>query len=315
LATTYLAAHELVRTDKLEELCKNARSAYRPEWRETILLALGIIGHLRADDHRLRFVVSKLLQSARRRPGRPASTVPSLLAGIVVDDPALTSRLADELIEELIPKWWYARQYGLSGILSVVRESLSLGRRILSGPWADQFRSRLHVVGASSLLHAAIAQTSDFPDDVTDPVLDLLMDADIEIAPLLCDMALGLGGFWIVAFRNIQPTDDTRRFRADIKITRGVADMISREELRELWDATVFQRHAAHPAIPVLATSLEVLAEVGANMIAAVLPVAFEVNGHPDREQPVFGSIAFNPHHITSDQRGVLEQLRERWSQ
>lgn len=312
----YLAAHELVRTDKLEELCKNARSVFRPDWRETILLALGIIGHLRADDHRLRFVVSTLLQSARRRPGRPASTVPSLLAGIVVDDPALTSRLADELIEELIPKWWYDRQYGTSGTLSVVSESLSLGRRILSGPWADQLRSRLQVVGAGSLLRAAIAQSSHSPGDITDPVLDLLMDAGIEIAPLLCEMALGPGGLWIVVFRNIQPMEDTRRFRADIKITRGVADMMSREELRGLWKATVFQRHTAHKsAVSVDATSLEVLGETGANMIAAVLPVAFEVNGDLVREQPVFGSIAFNPRHITSDQRGLLEQLRKRWSQ
>jgi hypothetical protein len=131
----YFAAWELVRTGGLERLAADPKRAFRSEWREVLLLAVGELGVNRADDERQGRVVRLLVNSARRRLGRPIAGVPSLLAGLLADDPSLDPRVAKEVVDELIPKWWFRRRYGLRAGMSVVTEAMQiLQRRQHDGP-------------------------------------------------------------------------------------------------------------------------------------------------------------------------------------
>jgi len=107
----YLAARELIRTGKLEELATSPREAFLPEWRESLLLAAGELGLLRADDDRLGRLIDALCQSASRRKGTPSPAVPALLVGLLLDDPSLSQQSAEQIIQELVPKWWFQRKY------------------------------------------------------------------------------------------------------------------------------------------------------------------------------------------------------------
>lgn len=107
----YFAAWELVRSGELEALARNPEEAFQPRWREVILLAAGELGVNRADDVRLDHLVDTLLASAARKRGRPSPTVPSLLAGLLADDPGLSERAARDIVNCLIPTWWLERRY------------------------------------------------------------------------------------------------------------------------------------------------------------------------------------------------------------
>jgi hypothetical protein len=140
----YFAARELVRTQGLEQLAADPKRAFLPEWREVILLATGELGVNRADDVRLESLVRMLLQCASQRTLKATPSVPSLLAGLLADDAGLQSKTASQLLDALIPDWWFAKNYGTPKLLS--EAILTAGRlvhRILSSRFADELHRRL----------------------------------------------------------------------------------------------------------------------------------------------------------------------------
>ncbi|MBI5498462.1 MAG: NACHT domain-containing protein [Deltaproteobacteria bacterium] len=139
----YLAAWELVRTGELEKLVDRPTEAFLPEWRETLLLALGELGVNRGEDARLAAAIRALLRSARRRRGRPSVGVPSLLAGLLADDPGLTLTVAQNIADELIPRWWFKRDYGEKRLGDFLAEALNLASRIGAGRYASLVVERL----------------------------------------------------------------------------------------------------------------------------------------------------------------------------
>lgn len=102
----FLAAHELARTDELERLIETG-DAFAPRWREMNLLALGLIGSVQVNDLRLARCIAAMVESARGRRATRDENVPALLGGVLIDDPELTPSLAQQLIDELVPAWWF----------------------------------------------------------------------------------------------------------------------------------------------------------------------------------------------------------------
>jgi len=149
LAECY-ASWELVRSGGLEKLAADPVVAFQAHYREVLLLAAGTLGILRADDERLARLVHALIDSARRRPGRPSSVVPSLLAGLLADDPALSVETGQTLVDALVPTWWFDRAYGAKGYAAVAEEAAgTLGPRILDGRHGTSLRSRLEQMVAT----------------------------------------------------------------------------------------------------------------------------------------------------------------------
>lgn len=139
----FLAAHELVRTDRLAALARNPRLAFRPQWREVILLGAGILGVLQADDARLGEVVRALIVAAKGKPGRPSAAVPVLLAELLADDPALTRADASALVDTLVPDWWFERKYSQETAQWVLIHAAHASERLRQGPWRDLLAGRL----------------------------------------------------------------------------------------------------------------------------------------------------------------------------
>jgi len=54
---------------------------------------------------------SSAVASASSKSGRPTPAVPSLLGGLLADDPGLGNTAARALVEELVPRWWLERRY------------------------------------------------------------------------------------------------------------------------------------------------------------------------------------------------------------
>jgi hypothetical protein len=141
----YFAARELVRSNGLERLAEDASRAFRPEWREVLLLAAGELGVNRADDARLELLVGSVLDTARRQVARPTASVPSLLAGLLADDPGLSSTSATQIIDTLVPAWWFESTFdSASSLEAAVREASELlHERISQGRFAAELRGRL----------------------------------------------------------------------------------------------------------------------------------------------------------------------------
>jgi hypothetical protein len=137
----YFAAWELVRSGELEALVRDPKQAFLPEWREVILLAAGELGVNRADDARLDHLVEALIASASRRRGRPSLAVPSLLTGLLADDPGLSEHAARAIAECLIPTWWFERRY--SGLLEFGSLARTIANRIARGRFAGILREQL----------------------------------------------------------------------------------------------------------------------------------------------------------------------------
>lgn len=102
----FLAAHELVRTDELEKLLASGE-AFAPRWREVILLGLGLVGSVQVNDLRLDRCITAMVVGAQGRRAKRDENVPALLGGVLIDDPELTPSLAQQLIDELVPAWWF----------------------------------------------------------------------------------------------------------------------------------------------------------------------------------------------------------------
>lgn len=161
----YFAAWELVRTDALEELAAQEGRAFRAEWREVILLALGVLGVLRGDDARLERVVRRLMQSATRRKGKPSPIVPSLFGGLLADDPGLSDALLDAVVKFLVPTWWFEKKYGIGSIAAVAdaAEALVL-RRIPPGRVFDALQrevQRAYANGPTERARESLVRSQD----------------------------------------------------------------------------------------------------------------------------------------------------------
>lgn len=130
----YFAARDLVRTNRLEKLARDGRRVFAPQWREVLLLAAGELGVVRAEDERLRALVTAIVGAAKRKR-TPSVGVPSLLAGLLADDPSLPAPSAEAIVEELVPRWWFGCYHR--------GESLRLSVRLRKGRWAAPVRARL----------------------------------------------------------------------------------------------------------------------------------------------------------------------------
>ncbi len=138
----YFAARELLRTKALEALAADPDRAFRPEWREVILLAASELGVVRAEDERLDGLVEVLVANARGQDVDGESEVVELLNGFLKDDPCLSNYAVIELVHELIPKWWLSPRGAVQALGISAR-----GRR-----WKEPVRARLNEAIQSSAM-------------------------------------------------------------------------------------------------------------------------------------------------------------------
>lgn len=140
----YFAAWEIVRSGEIEVLAADEMAVFRSSYREVVLLGAAILGILRADDGRLETLVRTVLESSRRKRGRPSTAVPALLAGFLADDPGLTGALAQEVIDELVPKWWFNRRYGRWAHYWAIRDAiLIVQQRVAGGPFGAMLQRKV----------------------------------------------------------------------------------------------------------------------------------------------------------------------------
>jgi hypothetical protein len=175
----------LVRTQALEQLAADPKRAFLPECREILLLAAGELGINRADDARLESLIESLLQSASRRRQRPSPSVPSLLGGLLADGAGLPLKLAAQLLDALIPWWWFAQDYGPLALLDVIHEARSLARRIRNGPFAGEFHSRLKHHYGTGVPDAVRENLSRGDGRSSVAFLEFLEESGIDYGPFL----------------------------------------------------------------------------------------------------------------------------------
>jgi hypothetical protein len=238
----FLAAHELIRTGELDALCKRPRDAFLPKWREVILLSAGIVGQVQAADERLNSMVRAVVASSGRRQGRPSAAVPSLLAGLIADDPALTPVLVTQLLDVLIPKWWFGRQYSGSSMQRVTSESVRLAHQILQGVWADLLVERLP--RCRSTLRFELLVGPKFMTELAN-ILNVLGAANVEIVGVLYGIAqaartadLHTGMCVLPYTADVTSQQGTYEFVPDV--SPGVGEMLLREELRTFWRISLY---------------------------------------------------------------------------
>ncbi len=99
------------------------RDPYEPDLREVVVFSVGQLTHVQADDERLDAAVSELLARSIRR-GRYDARYPSLLAGVLREEPALSARLEQELVERLM-RFWFWHAFGEYAARQVQEEAVS----------------------------------------------------------------------------------------------------------------------------------------------------------------------------------------------
>jgi hypothetical protein len=190
----YFAARELVRSRALEQLAANAKRAFLPEWREVFLLAAGELGVNRADDARLKTLVRTLLKSASRRSSDPVPSVPSLLAGLLADDPGLTTPLALELIHELIPKWWFTCEYkngeALEGVITEAR--VLVEQRLMNGRFSQSLHDRLLLHFGTGAPSSMLKRMNREKPWLLSVFINLLTSANVDYGPVFLQELLSL---------------------------------------------------------------------------------------------------------------------------
>ncbi len=180
----YFAAWELVRTDALETLAAQENKAFRAEWREVILLSLGVLGVLRGNDARMEQVTRRLMQSASRRKGTPSPVVPSLFGTLLADDPGLSEELCEDVVNFLVPTWWFERKYSAPWSLEeVVDEARRLVFKRIRG---QQVRGTLRRAvlcaygkGPTQRLKESLSRSSE----ATRAFLAFLLSLDVDDGP------------------------------------------------------------------------------------------------------------------------------------
>lgn len=127
----FLAAHELLRTDGFERMLAE-EAAFSPKWREVVLLALGLVGTVHANDDRLERAIERLIAQVRANPVLDADHVATLMFSILADDPALSPALATRLVEYAVAAW---SRSGAAAYVSVLR--------VAAGPWSGVLAAAL----------------------------------------------------------------------------------------------------------------------------------------------------------------------------
>jgi hypothetical protein len=235
----YFAAWELVRTNELEHLIEDPAEVFLPRWRETVLLAAGVLGVLHADDVRLDEIVRALIASSGRRKGKPAPAVPSLLAGLLADDPGLSQRTAEALVDCLIPTWWFERQYGITSMEGVFHEALNIIWRLQPD---SRFQSLLHARlrhhyegGLSPAMQANIARDRDSDRHWLRLLKSILFATEIDESGIFFQLCgHGDGEAWLPwpLVPVVGMDETTGEMAAEIIIGRRMAEAVQRGALR-----------------------------------------------------------------------------------
>jgi hypothetical protein len=203
-----------VRSNQLEALLD--RDAFRPEWREVVLLAAGELGVVRADDARLEALVDRVIVGAARKQGKPSSTVPSLLAGLLADDPGLTQAAIQRIAQALVPTWWFERGYSAANALGfAVREATQLVQdRIQEGRAAEALRGELVRYYGNGIGRKVYANLARGGPNVIAALFEFLAVAGVDYGPslLLCAREDSVGKNAIERYRiratNVQIRDE-----------------------------------------------------------------------------------------------------------
>lgn len=178
----FLAAHELVRTGQFLGLLKSQR-AFAPKWHEVVLLGIGILGVLHANDEGLEVAVKALVRNAQQKSNTSAE-VPKLLGALLADDPSLSTGLAKALLEELVPRWWFGGKYRHP--IDARESAVNAGQafeRISQGPWHAMTKYRVEEFYADGIDFISKSYVRSVRFHVI-RALDLL---GIEAARLVCD--------------------------------------------------------------------------------------------------------------------------------
>lgn len=141
----FLAAHELLRTGSCSALLKSKRKAYASRWREVILLGVGILGVLQANDEALGAAVKALVVSSHKQRSKGPLEVVSLLGAVLADDPALSVAHAEMLLDEVLSTW---SKEGFSSTWDPWLQLEELAGRISSGHWSALVPRRAFLVRA-----------------------------------------------------------------------------------------------------------------------------------------------------------------------
>ena len=222
--TEYFAAWELVRSGALETLATKPRDAFYPQWREVLLLAAGELGVNRADDLRLSALVDRLLASAASRQGRPSSAVPSLLGGLLADDPSLSAADVRHLVEALVPEWWFRRHYGASTVPLVVTEATNLLRQRIArhGKVATPLAERVKTEFGNYIDPLALDALRAGGPPAIAAALDFIEATGVDYGPALWslitdkDSELRRGAQLKIVFGNVELEGNSVRISADV---------------------------------------------------------------------------------------------------
>lgn len=244
----YSAAWELVRSDELEKMAANPREAFLPRWREVLLLAAGVLGILRADDHRLEVLVGQLIDAAGRRKGKPSPSVPSLLAGLLADDPGLSQHTTEAVLDFLIPTWWFERKYGVDSIDGVFREAFEINRRMSRRRFKQLVRERLrrhYGAGLSPAMEENLTREQSPQLDWLTELRIVLVAADVDESGIFFQLCTRPDtGRWLPWPLATLPGSDPTRLA--FLIGRSMARAVQRGALR----LDIRANRAAIPCLP-----------------------------------------------------------------
>ena len=139
----YFAAWEAIRSAELESMAADPALVASSVWREVFLLAAGELGINRADDLRLSQLIAQILSTTERLLPKPSPAVPSLLAGLLADDPGLDPATITKILDTLIPKWWFDSDYGLDTGQVIAEARQIIGSRLKRTSFFEELRRKL----------------------------------------------------------------------------------------------------------------------------------------------------------------------------
>lgn len=129
------------------------RDPYATRWREVLLFAAGIVGTERGSVARVDALVETILRGARRR-GRYEARHPSLLIGILREDPGLTTRQKRTLLLR-VGKFWFENAFYRESAISAQAEGVEFLDWAAGSPLAPLVREMLaHYLAGASLTRA-----------------------------------------------------------------------------------------------------------------------------------------------------------------
>jgi hypothetical protein len=114
---------------------------FRAEWREIVLFAAGIVGVERGNTARLDEIVEAVRRGARRA-GRYDARHPSLLVGLLREDPALSGRQRRDLVERLL-EFWFVNSFAPHKARQVQMEAVAFLEWGADSPVRDVVAARL----------------------------------------------------------------------------------------------------------------------------------------------------------------------------